>query len=143
MSKLEIIAELPELSAQDRAEIQGRLWLAAKFDELGALKDGWHDGGGVALDRDRLSFVAASMVRHFPEKLALPAIVPTPDGNVLLEWNAPGTPSVDLDLGDLAADFHTFGAEGVEVERAFNLATKEAWPAFFTFLSRYIDQRPE
>jgi hypothetical protein len=142
MSKLDIMAELPKLSAQDRAKIQGRLWLAAKFDELGALEDGWHDGGGVAFDAERLSFVAARMVGHFPEKLPLPAVVPTPDGNLLLEWSTPGDPSIDLDLVELTADFHSFGTGAGEVERAFRLEREAAWPAFFAFLSEHIDQRP-
>jgi hypothetical protein len=128
------------LSAQERFDIQGRLWLAAKFDELGALEAGWYDGGGVALDADQLSFVAARMVRQCPERLPLPAVVPTPDGNLLLEWSAPGEPSVDLDLGKLTADFHSFRDGGGEIERKFNLARKEAWPTFFAFLSEHIEQ---
>jgi len=44
MSKTEIIAELPHLSAEDLAEIQ------AKLDELAA--DSWQDGGELS-DEDK------------------------------------------------------------------------------------------
>ena len=95
--------------------------LAEKFDELSQLKAGWHDGQGTALDADKLKIVAQTLTSFYPEHLPLPTIVPTPDGNLLLEWDVEGDPSMDINLGRLTASFHAFGPHGEDVEAEFSL----------------------
>jgi putative addiction module component (TIGR02574 family) len=51
MSKVEILAELARLSAQDRAEVQ------AKLDELAG--DAWQDPAGELSDADRAALDSA------------------------------------------------------------------------------------
>ena len=137
---LDPAGRLQKIISVESLELQPDYQLAAKFDELSGIANGWHDGAGVALDAAGLSHIASKMVGHYPEKLPIPAIVPTPDGGLLFEWATPGEPSVDIHLGNLTADFHTFGAGGVEVEHEFNLANAEAWAEFFAFLSEHIEQ---
>lgn len=121
----------------DSLELQPDYQLAARFDELGAIENGWHDGTGLALDPGALSQIVSRMIGHYPETLPLPAIVPTPGGNLLFEWETEGEPSVDIHLANMAADFHMFLDEG-EIEKEFNLTNADTWPQFFAFLSQHI-----
>lgn len=116
--------------------------IAGKFDDLANLQDGWHDGRGRALAEDALAFVAERMVTGFPERLPIPAIVPTQEGNLLLEWRAPGHPSVDMFLSPPRAHFHSFREGGGDLEREFELATPADWASFFAFLARQIPLEP-
>ena len=133
--------QLQKVVSVDSLEVQPDFQLAAKFDELRALESGWYDGQGVAPDKAKLDRIAARMIGHYPEKLPLPSIIPTPDGNLLLEWDAMGEPSVDLKLSDLKADFHAFKSGRGDVEREFNLSQEEEWIQFFGFLSQNIASR--
>lgn len=113
-----------------------------QFDALLALADGWHDGEGIAPDKTRLATIAAKLVGHYPEQLPLPAIAPTPEGNLLFEWDVPRDPSVDLQLDSMRADFHAFQPDETEIKREFSLMSDEAWMQFFAFLNERLEQRP-
>ena len=115
--------------------------LTARFDALLSLEDGWLDGEGVAPDKTKLVFVARKMASHYPKLLPLPAIVSTPEGNVLLEWDVPGNPSVDFDLSSLRAAFHAFQPDETETESEFLLTSDLAWKHFFDFLKEEIQRR--
>lgn len=119
-------------------DIQEDFQLVAQFEELRVLEDGWYDGQGLSLREDRLDLVAARMIGHYPEVIPLPAIVPTPEGNLLFEWNAPGDPTVDLCLADLTAQFHAFDPKMSDLEQEFDLSQEKAWQAFFSFLTHSI-----
>jgi len=119
-------------------DMQPDFQLANTFDELRLLQDGWYSGRGVAPDKQRLDEVAGKMIGHFPDKVPLPAIVPTPEGNLLFEWDTTGDPSVDLKLADLRAQFHAFHGESGDIEREFVLSGAEEWTAFFTFLIQHV-----
>jgi hypothetical protein len=114
--------------------------IASRLDEIGALADGWHDKKGVALDRKKLSAVYECLVGHYPENLPLPAIVPTPEGNLLFEWKGPGDPSLDLHLETLTADFHAFGKGGNDVEASFSMLKSDDWDELFAFLDKHLSK---
>lgn len=114
--------------------IQTHSQLASKFESLMTLNDGWLDGQGLAPDKNQLAGVAEKFLEFYPETLALPFIAPTPEGNLLLEWDILGSPSVDLELSSLSAEFHAFQPDGSDLERDFSLKTKEDWKEFFAFL---------
>jgi hypothetical protein len=130
--RLQKVVNVETLDVQPDYEIAGRL------DILRALENGWYDGQGTAPDQGTIDFVAEQLIGHYPEKLALPAIVPTPEGNLLFEWEMPGTPSVDLDLASLKAEFHAFGENGEDIERTFDLSEPPAWGEFFAYLQDNI-----
>jgi hypothetical protein len=117
-------------------EIQLDYQLSARFDALLALEDGWLDGNGIAPDKTKLRHAAEKMAGHYPEQLPLPVIAPTPEGNLLLEWDAAGDPSVDLDLDSMRAAFHAFQPDETEIESEISLATEDSWNHFFAFLSQ-------
>jgi hypothetical protein len=112
--------------------------LSGRFDALSALHDGWLDGKGLAPDKQKLREVCARMATDYPQHIALPAIVPTPEGNLLFEWTLPGDPSVDLHLDTMRAAFHAFQPAESEIERDFLLTSNHAWNQFFDFLSRAL-----
>lgn len=133
--------KLEKMVSVESLEIQQDYQLAAKFEELSGLGDGWYDGKGKAPAHEKLDKLASHMVGHYPESLALPAIVPTPEGNLLLEWDAEGDPSVDIDLAAMTASYHSFSLCGGEKERDFGLSDEAHWPLFFEFLQENIEPR--
>lgn len=112
--------------------------LLSQFNELRALSDGWFDGAGRAPDPVALSFLETWISEHFPAEIPTPAIVPTPEGNLLLEWNTYGQPSVDIRLADLRAEFHMFLADGSDLESTCNLRSDAERGQFLEFLRRTI-----
>lgn len=100
-----------------------------RLEEISALQDGWFDRAGCAPEAGALQRIAANLIAHYPERLALLAIVPTPEGNLLLEWQSPGDPSVDLRLEQSLAEYHAFDQEGRDVERDFPLGNEAEWKA--------------
>lgn len=134
--KIQKVVSVESLSTQMNYEIANRL------EEISLLEDGWFDSSGKAPAPSALERSAANLIAHFPERLALPAIVPTPQGDLLLEWQSAGNPSVDLLLEDLTAEYHAFDQEGGDVEKEFPLGSEVEWKAFFEFLSHSITPNP-
>jgi hypothetical protein len=50
------------------------------------LKDGWYDGKGSAYAKSDLDWVSKLLKEAMPAELALPIVVPTPYGEIQLEW---------------------------------------------------------
>ncbi len=128
---------LQKVNSVDSLEVQQNFQMAARFDELRALENGWYDGSGSAPDKDALDQIADRLIAHYPEGLPLPAIIPTPEGNLLLEWQSEGDPSVDVNLTDLTADFHAF-RDNRDVEDAFTLSDLNEWKRLFTTLAQNV-----
>ena len=112
--------------------------LAIQFDKMMQLKDGWFEGEGIVPNAEKLKSFAAKMIENYPESHASPHIVPTQDGNLLFEWDMEGHPSIDIDLKNMNAYFHTFGVDGKEMEKSFMLVTESDFKTFFDFLSSYM-----
>ena len=123
-------------------EIQPDFQIAGMLDGLSELADGWYDGQGSAPDKEKLTLIYERIVGHYPERLPLPAIVPTPEGNLLFEWDLAGEPSVDLCIADSTAYFHAFLEGGKEIEKEFNLLSAEDWSLFFAYLNENLEQNP-
>jgi len=124
MAKTEIEAQLEAVSRQ--------------FIALRLLSDGWYDGEGKAPDAVGLDSIESWLLESFPPELPAPAIVPTPEGDVLLEWDAPGEPSVDIRLCDLHASFHAFRADGTDLERTFDLQSDDERARLLAFLREAV-----
>jgi hypothetical protein len=132
--KLQKVVDLEHLDIQPNSE------LVARFDALQFLEDGWFDGVGKAPNKEGLAEVADHMVKLYPEHLALPAIVPTPEGDLLLEWRQKGMPSVDIDLSAMQVEFHAIAPDGDDIVRNATLTDDADWLAFFKFLSNHIEE---
>ena len=129
---------LQKVVSVESLEVQPDFQLASRLDELRTLNAGWHDGKGKAPDRNKLNQVAQKIVGNYPERLPLPAIVPTPEGNLLFEWDTPNDPSLDLELANLKGVFHAFHIEKGEVEYEFSLSDPNEWTRLFAILNQNI-----
>ena len=132
---------LQKVVGVESLEIQPNFTLASRFDELAELKVGWHDGAGLVPPPNALAQIAEKFVAHFPERTPLPTVVPTQDGNLLVEWDAIGEPTVDIDLSSFTASFHAFGGDASDIEKDFSLNSENQWTDFFAFLSQNIKSR--
>ena len=117
--------------------------MTAKFEALLALESGWCEGRGEAPDKNLVRFVAEKFAEDYPETLALPLIVATPEGDLLFEWDAPGSPSVDLELASLTMQFHAFAPDGSDIECEFALSGPAEWHLFFELLRDNLGTNPQ
>jgi hypothetical protein len=112
--------------------------LTSRFDELSKLEDGWYDGNGTPPDSDKLEDFAKNLIDCYPEDLPLPHVFPTPDGDLSLEWEAEGVPTVLVDLNDMVAYFHAFTKNWDDIEKEIKLSCHEDYQKFISFLVEYI-----
>lgn len=115
-----------------KSQLRNRLKLLSK------LQDGWLDGEGVALDKRALSEVEKKFSTFYPHSLPLPVIVPTIEGNLLFEWQTKARPSLDVELPNLKAEFHSFGAKNKGKEFTLTLDSEEAWKKMFSLLKEFV-----
>jgi hypothetical protein len=133
---------LQKILSVESLELVKNFPLVTLFDELSQLQDGWYEGRGIAPDKNKLETIAQKITDSYPEDLVLPTIVPTQEGNLLLEWDVEGDPSTDVDLVDMRASFHAFGPNNEDIEMDFKLNTEDDIESFFAFLSTHIKSRP-
>lgn len=113
--------------------------LATKIGNLFYLEDGWFDGQGKAPDSESLDFVLKMTNAHFPKNLEVPAVVPTPEGDILLEWSTRWNPSLDIYLSQMKGHFHMNGPID-ETEKEFDLSKEETWKELGKFLALSIQK---
>ncbi len=82
-------------------EVLDALDVSARVEQLLLLRDGWHNGEGLALARDGLRWLAATWEAHWPTEAPLPRLFPTPEGGVQAEWTI-GQLSISAEV-DLSA----------------------------------------
>jgi hypothetical protein len=111
----------------------------ARLDTISELKDGWFDGRGIAPDPRKIAVLSEVLVGKFPETIPLPAIAPTPEGNIVREWDSRGLPSVDIELASMTGSFHSLLPDGSEFEQRFELNSPEDWARLFAFLAKRIE----
>lgn len=123
-------------------DVQTNYKLYNRFEEIAALPDGWLDGEGVAPDKEKLGSLAEALVGDYPEDLPMPAIFPTPEGNLLLEWQLPGDPSCEIDLVAMEADFHMFSPDGADVEKVLPMSGQSQAIELLKYLSENLPSQP-
>lgn len=128
---------LQRLVSVDSLEVTKNFAISMRLDEIAQIANGWFEGSGLAPNSDALERVAEKLIADYPEKLPLPQIIPTQDGNLLLEWDTEGDPSLDIDLANSQASFHAFGPNNKDVEQDFNL-NLAGWQTLFAFLGDNI-----
>ncbi len=114
--------------------------IGARLDELRLLKRGWLDGKGEALDRDALAWLEEMMTLYYPDELPSPYIYPTPEGNLLLEWEDERYDvSLEIDLSAKRGWLHILDLSTEEDdERDFDLSVQEGWEALVGALNNYL-----
>lgn len=96
---------LEHVDSVDQLVLIDELDVYARLTELAALKDGWLDGEGKALDPSELRWLEDWFSSFIQDDLPLPHLYPTIDGKVRAEW--------------------TLGQNEISLE--FNVGTKEAF----------------
>jgi hypothetical protein len=122
----------------DSLEVQLNYQIASKLDELASLQDGWYEGAGLGLDAGALAAITEHLVAHYPEDLPLPRIFPTPEGNLLLEWQGDGDPSLEVFLGERYVEFHMFQPDDSELEQRLPLRDPADWQEVAALLKQSL-----
>lgn len=130
--------KLHRVSSVSEFEIQKSYELTRMLEDLAKLKAGWMNGEGSALNSDSIQSLTDILTGCYPEDIALPIMVPTPDGNLLLEWNVDGSPSLDVNLSNMQGYFHCFDSSGHDIDIDCELSSVEKWTVFFETLGNYI-----
>ncbi|MEY2510128.1 MAG: hypothetical protein QOE26_891 [Verrucomicrobiota bacterium] len=114
--------------------------LSAQIEKLLTLEDGWYEGGGKALEKEQLGWVADALVSTFPDDLAFPHVAATPDGGLFLEWVAGSWRlSAEFSLADHVGEMHALNtATGESAESDINIESEDDWAAFYAFVRRFV-----
>ena len=100
------ITEVDDVTILDPRDI------AARIDELACLEDGWFDGRGAALPKDKLADLRDLFETFYYEDLPLPFLFPTETGGVRAEWTIGSwESSLDIDLSVMSGYWHTWNTE--------------------------------
>lgn len=98
--KLKKIEELESVDILDPLDISVRL------KNLSELSEGWLNGEGKKINGERLEVFENLFNLHFNPHHPLPAIYPTIEGNIQLEWTiAQHEISLDVNLENLSAEY--------------------------------------
>jgi hypothetical protein len=98
--------KLIKIEAISSMEILHPLDVSFRLSELSKLKDGWYNSEGIAPYKRGLINFEKNFLDNYDSNLPLPAIFPTYDGNIQLEWTVNlNEISLEVNLKDLVADF--------------------------------------
>lgn len=113
-----------------RLEIVPHYALTTAIDELNDLQEGWLEGGGVPPGSKNLAVLSGKLVEHFPVGLRYPAVVPTEEGHVSLEWIKPAA-RVELEVNFSGQQLELYATDLKQdrfVEESFGW---DEWPEAF------------
>lgn len=113
--------------------------VSVRLSELASLKDNWYEGYGKALNKDALNNFDNSFKSLYDTKLPLPAIFPTIDGNIQLEWTAENNEiTLEVDLANLQSSFFFFNTKNdAEYDQNINLAEEKDWLILNELIEKY------
>ncbi len=123
------IETVEQLAVVDEFQIYDDFQIGYRLRELLNLKDGWLDGKGKALDRERLSSLNATFAQLYDSNLPIPSLYPTPEGGILAEWLfKPYDISLEIDLETFSGHWHSLNLlTDEEEERALDLNSEIDW----------------
>jgi hypothetical protein len=105
------------------------------------LKDGWYDGKGLAYAKSDLDWVSNQLKEAMPAELALPIVVPTPEGEIQAEWHKPKINAVlTISLTDKTADWIIARRDGGEdvVQIRLDLSQEHTLKAALAYLQAIL-----
>ncbi len=104
--------------------------IPSQIHDLRRLKKGWFDGEGKTVSPSGLMWLANSFERLYPDKLPLPYIYPTPEGEVQVEWPiAPYEVSLTVDLHNRRGLWCVLNMDDDddEAEQQYDLTEDQSW----------------
>ena len=129
--------KLIKINSIDTMDILDPLDVSFRLSELSKLKDGWYNSEGIAIDKQGLINFENLFEEYFDETLPLPAIFPTVEGNIQLEWTIDQKEiSLEIGLKDLNSEFLLVNLDSHNIlEDNLNLNKKIDWDKLIQYLS--------
>lgn len=112
--------------------------IAARLDDLRALKNGWLDARGIAPSSQGLDWLAECLSCDCPDNCPLPYLYPTADGGVQAEWSIGAYEiTLEIDLDHRAGEWHSLDTRTQADDwKELDLAQPESWTVIATEIER-------
>ena len=111
-----------------------------RLNHLSKIKDNWYNGYGLAPNAQDLSKFGEYFSLYFNQNSPLPAIFPTVEGNIQLEWSFKENNLVlDVTLGKFLGEL--ISTDDSLDETDINLAKREGWMAINDKVYRLINEQ--
>ena len=123
---------LKKIESVSHIEVLDALDVSARIDQLLLLRDGWHDGEGLAPAHDGLRWFTGAWESHWPSDAPLPCVFPTPEGGIQAEWViASLSISAEIDLTKKRAALLAVNTQSGDIvtDETFDLASDAGWKA--------------
>jgi hypothetical protein len=113
----------------EHVSILDPLDIPARLDELRLLKDGWHEGQGMAPTSEGLDWLSSMFGQYYPDELVYPYLYPTVEGGVRAEWTImQNEVTLDIDLAAHKGSWHCLAMDtDQEEEFDLNLDCADDW----------------
>lgn len=112
--------------------------IETRVEELGELPNGWLNGKGLALNKEKAQEFANLFYSFYSEDLVLPYLYPTAEGGLLAEWQLNNWDiSLEINLNNLNAELHALNLQtDEEQEKELQLAKEASWQQLNTLLKQ-------
>ncbi len=129
--------ELPKIQLN-----QNKCWkVYQKIRYIASLEEGWDEEGyGEKFDKRQLALLGENFVKYFSDDLHFPSIIPSPDGEILIEWsNKKFSTLLDVDINKMTGDVYVtcINTSSFHSELKYedlNLNIKSNWGKIFKYL---------
>ncbi|WPP48941.1 hypothetical protein [Catalinimonas niigatensis] len=115
--------------------------VSVRISQLSKLPENWYEGSGKAPNKNALVKFEELFKSAYNSNLPLPAIFPTIEGNIQLEWsNENKEISLEINLEDLKSSFfyYNFKDDSDEYEQDLDLSNEDIWKTLNTLVEKYI-----
>ena len=130
-----------KIEAVEYIDILDSLDVSLRINNLLKLENNWYEGRGKAMNKEHLIAFSDLFNSYYDNKLPLPAIFPTLEGNIQLEWKKENNNIVlNIELSTLKADFFYYNSEkdSDEFENQIILNSKNNWELLNKWIESYI-----
>lgn len=105
--------------------------IEVRLEELSLLDNGWLNGKGKALDKEKTKLVSEYFYSFYNDSLPLPYLYPTAEGGLQAEWHINDWDiSLEIELVSLSAELHVLNLiSDEEKELSLKLAEPKDWYA--------------
>ncbi len=127
----------------ESVDILDKFDVSLRMNSLSKLKDNWYEGTGKAPQKNLLLKFNDFFDTYFDNNLPLPAIFPTLEGNIQLEWKYNHKNIIlEIELDSLFSNFYYYNDknETDEIEKTFLLNSKEGWTILNSLMKTIQDR---
>lgn len=117
--------------------------IEARLEELSLLENGWLNGKGKALNKEKAKLVSEYFYSFYSDSLPLPYLYPTAEGGLQAEWEINDWDiSLEIDLEKLIAELHALNLQSDE-EKGLNLilSEKNSWQQMNEMLESFSKEQ--